>query len=270
MPYSGNNGLFVNGNSGSGGGWQPSDGLFYWCPDAEPLVPNALDDEFNAPTLDAKWTIGNPGGNFAVNGGGGAGTLDIVKQMLRVTSLGNGGNRGGWITQSLNGATEWTIYSRTAMMGQAVNSFDSGLFATINAITTSPATTPFVTCGRFMNTTPANGCIARNWTNYTAVSTTTLAYVGFIGPYLRMRCLGTIIERDTSFDGLEWFRLGTTFDCVGLFGGIPTRVGLWADCALNLFTGIARFPFFRAFTGAGSSAFDATSIGRQIALPIYP
>jgi len=233
-------------------------GLPVWNPDLPPATPHALDDEFTDAALAAKWDTGNPGANFAA-------ALDTTAQMLRTTSAGNGGSRYGWVTQDISAYTEGAIYTKLALMSQNSGSFtEAALMLTEAAAlsTGTPTTARFYTCSHYISNTDV-AAEAGRWTNYTTQNSVFSSISQGFGPYLRFRWNGVAVERDVSSNGIEWFRMGTSQNMVFT----PTRAGLAHNCTLNAFTSIARFAFFRAFTGAGTSGFDATRIGRISFLP---
>lgn len=258
---------------GTGGGWEPADGLFNWNPDEPPESASSLDDEFTEATLNAKWTIGNPGGNFAVVGavGGAAGSLDTIRKMLRVTSAAAAGQRWGWVSQPLP-AGDLTAFFVTRCLLSALsgNNGTAGLLLGASDLQSAPTTADFYTIERYA-VAAGLGIVARRYSSYTTVAATTQNYAGPAAQYLACS-LSTVAGVSTivpywSNDGVCFYQLGTAGVALPFTASF---VGLGADCNVVGNDGIARFDFFRAFTGAGTGTRDAVGIGRQVALPIYP
>lgn len=234
--------------------------LNMYFPDAPPLVPSAQDDEFTGSVLDPKFTVWDPGGI-------GTWSIDTTKRMAKVTGNMAGTQRIAGLIQQLPG--ECASYCKVAGVfhAQDVGSLlEVGLAITGN-VDAAP-TTAFarsVTQYGYNNATDiGQGSRAQSWATYSTAPTEFWQLASEVRSYFRIRRSGLEVWLDSSPDGVTWYGSGNKQTIANLWGFGPC-------VAINDFSGpgtttpwAAYFKFIRCFSGAGTSGFDATSIGRYL------
>lgn len=200
-------------------------------PDAPPVSPNAMDDEFNDSAsmsgpvngLDAKWSW--------LNQGAAAVTFPQVG-LLRLAIAAQASTNARIIVQTLP-AAPWSFAAKISLESAAVDFADCGLvlYDSVNG--------DFYTFNILVRTVVSSFRFAVNSARYTNFTTNAGADpVAFeLGTnnqvYLRVDMTGTTISFWISNDGIAWIRLGTFTDAVGV-----TRVGF--VCNENNNTGLTR------------------------------
>ena len=222
-----------------------------WLPGARPLIPSVLDDEFDGSlaAFNARWNKADPDSRY---------THSLANGRLTVTGIGVGSARWVRYTQPTP-AAEFVIYTKVS--GETTN---------------TNYTTVGIIVAQDLATDPANGdsqnmsmewtvggsyLINRTYTGYIAFgATATALHPPASGAYLRMRVNGTSVAGDFSQDGVSWVNVSTL-----TLGYTPSRVGLGMnkDDAVQ---GWGHYEFFRCIPGPGTSAFNATSLGREVDL----
>lgn len=230
-----------------------------WNPDAAPLVAHACDDEMQGGAIDAKWGTWDPGSVVS------AWSMDTTRKMLAAQSTTTAGLRNAGRYQAIP-ASEFTAYTKCNLLTDIDYTTDtnqwvgSGLFVA-GDIVSNPTTAAFFTAGVLYITGANTGQYAQswNWTNHSTLGVNVERPGPF--PYYRLRVNGTSVSAEASCDGLSWLliRSGTLSFTPAYFGLVLNHYNNITGVNLN-----PRWQFFRCFSGAGSSAYNANSIGRYI------
>lgn len=183
-------------------------------PDKPPTTPNAKDDEFNAGSLDGKWTWDNQGTATA--------TFSIDSIQLR--ALANGTSSTKSIRQTLPGSTPWTITAKLDYFCRTNPTFfKAGLLLSdgtkITSLGFANNTNLEVSDTKFNNN--SSGGIGT-----TNSATITLSqFPGKFPNYFRITDNGTNLFYYFSFDGGFWYEL-TNISRTNFFTGGATHFGL--------------------------------------------
>ena len=220
-----------------------------WMPDAPPASPSVYDDEFTAGTLDAKWSEFDPGSVITV-------AMDTTRKMVVLTDATGSGAIAG-IVQPLPNA-ELALYMRWHGDG-AAGSPSPAFILTQGLISTSDVFITYI--GVYRNSANNPGVAAFAYSDYTGTSGTTKgsANIGMVPGWLRLR-----LPNDGNFY-VDVSPCGVGFHHVfsNSIGILPAYfgIGLWTSPGVP---GTVRYPYFRAFSGPGASAFGANHIGRYV------
>jgi hypothetical protein len=243
---------FLNGT----GAWSSPGvgGVSLWYPDAPPSSPHSCDDEMNGSVVNAKWTELDPANQVTWS-------MDTTAHMLKAvgTDPGTGNTRLSGLYQAVP-ASEFTIYTRCSNIysSTVAKALDVGIFVSED-LAANPTTADLRAASLFQFNT-GRGVRNAAYAAYNGAVTVGTSYSD-PQPYLRIRCNGTAYVSDVSFDGISWFllqavTLGFTPAHFGVFiaqagsGAGPEATGYWK--------------FFRCFSGAGVSGYNATRIGRYV------
>lgn len=248
--YSGDTGTFLRGDgtfatTGIGG-------IQSWYPDAPPASAHSCDDEMDGGSVDAKWTEWDPSDSVTFS-------MDTTRHMLKCVQTGNGGVRWAGLYQAVP-ASEFAIYAKVHPIyaSPQTNGMGLGIFVS-DDIATNPTTADFREIDLGMSTNSFGGIQTRTWTAYNGTASATFTKSLFPTPYLRIRCNGTTFLSESSPDGVTWF----TIDNATL-GFTPTHMGICFVVTQNTIEGTGLVSFFRVFSGAGTSGYHSTHIGRYI------
>lgn len=227
-----------------------------WNPDLPPTSPHACDDEMLGGAVDAKWGTWDPGSVVS------AWSMDTTRKMLQAQSTTSAGQRVAGRYQAIP-HSEFTIYTKPSLLTDIDYATDTnqwvsaGLLVAGN-IAGSPTTAPFFTAGlQYVTSSGLQFGQSWAWSNYTTLGTNVERAGQFI--YYRLRVNGIACFAECSCDGQSWLLIRS-----GNLGFTPAYLGLQLTHYNNT-VGInvqPRWQFFRCFSGAGSSAYNATSIGR--------
>lgn len=244
----------------AGTGWDPADGLFHWNPDAEPASPGS----------DSLWFPSSSWTGFTEWDAGNAATWDVdtTRRMGRGASTGDGNIRWSGMYRAIP-ASEFVVYTQCNLLTEySVTAAAAGLFVA-GDIAGSPTTADFRTLDttRVAGNSLSSTVRARDWDAYNGTPSASDTAPAGPAPYLRMRVSGTTVHSDISINGVDWAALGASARTVGF---TPAYFGVAALEVTNGVTSKALFRFIQTYSGTGSSAYDATAIGRGVSLPIYP
>lgn len=227
-----------------------------WMPGAPPLTPHSRDDEGDGLALDLgtlaggnKWQEWDPDSKHAWD-------LNTARQTIRCTALPDGapGIRvAGGIFQVVP-ASEFAFCTRVLRCPGG----ELGLFVSADVVA-SPATANYRTCAYGQGLVRA--CEYAQYDSETEISATLGTIARNPATWLRMRCNGTTVASDFSNDGNVWFELASV-----TAGFTPVHFGIFVLNADDSSTRVYEAEFFRVFSGGGTSAFDATEIGRLMPL----
>lgn len=224
-----------------------SGGSSIFSADVPPTSPSSQDDEFPTGAINARWSTWDPATIL---------TKSIDNHHLYLKTTGNSTDRWAGLYQAVPGS-EFAIYTKTMANGGIGNFFEPAIFVSDN-ISSSPTTADFRTLEAVLGAT-TNSMFTRTWSAYNGSGSSSTNNNGFLACYMRLRCNGTACTSDFSLEGVNWLTLATI-----TLGFTPTHMGLAFNNTTNLVTKGARFKFFRCFAGAGTSGFDATSIGGML------
>lgn len=214
-----------------------------WNPWVAPNAPSAYNDEFNGPAV-VGWNVWDVPGYLSTS---------IVNGALRLTATrpsGTGRAMVGLYKQIPD--TEYAVYTSAQFHGVMSTSINGGV-AICQDLSTVPTTADFRTCERGFSS--GEYTVSRTWSAYNGSLSLSSATLGWgAGRFLRHRVNGTLVNTDVSGDGKRWCMLANQTLTA------PLSVALCIDLEQTGSISID-FDFFRVFTGAGSSGFDATSIG---------
>ncbi|MBI4209009.1 MAG: hypothetical protein HY538_04805 [Deltaproteobacteria bacterium] len=187
-------------------------------PNNPPSTANALDDEFNDSSLNAKWTEWNLGSASY--------TITEANHLLKVNVPTNNPYETAGIYQALpDGFGDFTLVTKVSITGSQTNYLNMGLMTMQGTTNNSDiAALAF----SYRNTNGPIMIWAGNLTDYLAGAGTTYPKlynpVYFTSVYLRMRRTGTTLIREYSLDGIGFFLLDSSAEPftpvnVGLFWG---------------------------------------------------
>jgi hypothetical protein len=236
--------------NGTGGYTSPGGigGLSIWCPDAPPTSPHTCDDEFNAGSVAAKWTELDQGSYVTFS-------ADTTRHMLKAVGTGNGSGRLAVLYQAVP-ASEFVLYAKVATVYRATaGAIQMGVFVSEDLVG-APTTADFRELSRFSFNSGSGGR-SSIWTKWDTQSTTVDRSIGFT--YLRLSCNGTSYFADQSPDGLVW-----DYVTHATLGFTPVHMGISFVVSGSGVEGTGYMEFFRVFSGAGVSPYNATSIGRYL------
>lgn len=185
-------------------------------PDTPPGSPNAIDDEFSAGSLDAKWIWENQGSaNASLQGG----VLTLIAPTAASDNL-------RILKQSISGT--WEVSAKIAVYGSS--NYNSGGLCVGNN-----SSGKWSVLGRIFNTAQGYSCwwVGRynSATSYSASLLTSQAAVHILGGlhqfcYLSIEYDGTSIKYKVSGNGVNFATIYT--ETASAFLGTPDRIGLHA------------------------------------------
>lgn len=207
--------------SGGGGG-----GSGNILPDAHPVSPDALDDEFEATSLDGKWIWVNQGGASAI----------LHNGSILLAGDTTGGANNNVLQQAITGAS-WTIQAgRLFMRSGSV----AGSNSSIGIIVRNSANSHITLFGMF--TAPAITQLVQQLNSPTSVSSNTLSAgslpAGILGDtgesapvYYRIVYDGTNLKYQVSGTGIEGTYYQLYAESVASWLGAITHVGFGVNSA---------------------------------------
>lgn len=221
-----------------------------WDPEAPPVSPHACDDEFDGLVLDPKWTAWDHSASQTR-------TLDTTRKMFQQQQTGNGTVRAGGIYQAVP-ASEFAVYARFSIAFPPTNASGASIGLMVGDDLSNVAS-DFRAIDVNGNNTTGLQVSTRTWSAYNGsqTSVTTRTYPG--GGYLRLRVNGTACASDYSPDGVAFWMIASV-----TLGFTPVHFGISGASAENAVQVTSWAHWFRVFSGAGTSAFNGTSIGRYI------
>lgn len=234
----------VNGTTAT---WQtPSSGnsLSQYLADIAPSSPHSDNDEFNDNSIAGAWATWDFAAiaTFAENANG-----------LEITATGNGAVR--WCGKyKAVPASEFAIIIKVGLHGQIASGGAEAGIVVLQDATSAAGDLRGIGIDIDLNATSV-AVTSRTFTAYNGSASAITSSAAVYPPYLRVRCNGTAMETDHSHDGLSWKRHSTV-----TLAFTPTHVGLGL-LAVGVSAVTGRFRFYRVWSGAGSSGFDASSIG---------
>ncbi len=258
-------GQVLTATSATAAEWQDSAsgglGFSQYYPDAPALIPHACDDDFLVSPLDAKHLVWDPSSIATWS-------VDTTKRMAKATGVCSGTRVLTGLLQQLP-ASECAIYCKAHMVFHALNIvgnlIEVGLAITGN-MSAGPATEPayiVTTYGYGQITNISQGHRVQTFTNYQTYASESAAH-NDVRSYFRIRRNGLSVWFDTSPDGVSWFGSGPGQSLAGLWGfGLVVGIHDFSGGSTGT-PWTAYFQFLRVFSGAGSSGFDSTSIGRYV------
>lgn len=220
-----------------------SGGSSIFSADVPPASPSAYDDEFPAGSINAKWSTWDVAGIL---------TKSISNNHLKLKITGNGSDRWAGLYQAVPGS-EFAIYTKMGVTGTLTNFMEACIFVSEN-LGSNPSTADFRTL-EYVVGAALDQPFTRTWSAYNGSASASTQW-GIPAAYARMRLNGTTCSTDFSIDGVNWLELATV-----TLGFTPVHMGLAFNNTTNGVAKDAFFKFFRCFSGAGTSGFDATAIG---------
>lgn len=226
-------------------------GFPHWEPNAAPLIAHACDDEMQGAVVDAKHIEWDQGGVATYS-------MDTTRKMLKAVGTSDGTARLSALLQAVPD-TEFAAYTKvdTIMSPDASAVVDAGLILTDG--TGAGATARCVNMFHYDNASDV-GQGSRCMSHAAYNSPTILnSYIG-AKSYLRLRRNGSDVWFDHSHNGVTWHR-ATKFVYAGIthFG-----LGFAVSGGIAGYEATAYWQFLRVFSGAGTSGYHATSIGRYV------
>lgn len=228
-----------------------------WHPKGFVASRSPLDDLFDRGTAgdwDYKWRKFDP--NAVLTQSIDA-NLNMGKLVIANGSAAN--DRAGAMLQAIP-ASEFVVYVKMhgSHTGQSANGLLFGIILGPDLL--SAPTSAFVTGEINVSSTSSTiRSAVRTWTNSTLISTTPNTY-NISAQGLRMRVNGTSWDVDASVDCRTWVRINNTSPMTAAF--TPAYVGVFASDEDNNNTPETVWvDAFQVISGAGSSGFNATSMG---------
>lgn len=241
-----------------------------WVPDAPKTAPHACADWFQASSLDAKWTVLDPGTVFTK-------AVDTTRRMYALSATSPGPANASVLAGvgQATPASEFSVAAKVANIfhsaggGAETCAFEVGLFVSED-IGANPTTADIYTFGSYQfdnngGSGNAQGMRARGpWSAYNVGGGGLDSVVTSVRPYVRVRMNGAVCRAETSPDGVSWYRLwnGTLAFTPSYFGVYAafTHGGTWTTGS----PAVGLIDFVDVASGAGSSAVDALQLGRFI------
>lgn len=225
--------------------------LRQYLADIAPSSPHADDDEFSDGSIDADWSTWDLGAASPTFGEGDAG--------LSIGTAGNGAFRWAGKYKAIP-ASECVFYTKMQLTGVADSAGGAQAALALFQDPTS-ASADIRTFELSGSDTATNIAISsRTWAAYNTASGLTQSLISPCAPttsvYFRIRLNGTTCASDYCTDGRAWKQHSSV-----TLSFTPSHVGLIGNTFGSGLSSTAWFRFFRVFSGAGVSAFDATSIG---------
>jgi hypothetical protein len=185
-------------------------------PDKPPASPNAKDDEFNAGSLDGKWTWNNQG----------TATASFSVDSIQLRALANSTASVKSIRQALP-ATPYTITAKFDYFCRTNPAFfKAGLLLSdgtkITSLGFANNTSLEISDTKFNNSTSGGVGVTNN------VTLVLTQLPGKFPTYFRITDNGTTLTYDFSFDGGFWYQL-TNISRTNFFPSGPTHFGLCMD-----------------------------------------
>lgn len=193
-----------------------------WFPLTQQSPLNAKTDYFPGSTLNAKWTLWNPGANTTA-------TVSST-QRLQLTQTTHAGNAVGGIRQSAPAATRYAITSFVGVRGIVNNIMDGGIFVAAD-IAGAPTTAAFLTVDNTNNSAVAGGAMSVSlfrWTNYTTLAGASYDVVNGIGAFLIRLFVDTVGANYmvlVSPNGYSWRKIAVLAFASAPFAGNPQYIG---------------------------------------------
>ncbi len=224
-----------------------------YLPDLRPTSPHADNDEFNDGSVSGSWTTWD----FA--------TLQSEAEGangLELTQTGNGTVRWSGKYKAVPNS-EFAVIMKVALNAESSSTGGAVAIAVFQDATSSTGDFRTIELDIALNTT-STAIVSRTFAAYnngTPSASTTSPAVPATAVYLRVRCNGTSMKTDYSSDGHNWKMHSSV-----TLGFTPAQVGPAVLGIDNAIPYTATFRFYRVFSGAGSAAFNASSIGRNVNL----
>lgn len=222
-------------------------------PDAVPSSAHTDDDECDGGSLDAGWTLWDPGTALSSFSGSDKRYTVTPSNGTTVVAL-------GYYKAVPN--TEFSITGKFSMdipLEASSAPHRCGLFVA-DDVSANPTTADFRTVG-LQNATVGTGVQSHyaTWTAYNAAPAAT--NVGGHHPYGRIRCNGTSMWIDVSPDGISWRSAVTA-----TLGFTPVHCGFFVSRGGSAASEapIGRFYWIRFKSGAGASTFTTGLPGRHV------
>jgi len=220
-----------------------------WSADAPPVTAGSLDDEFDDNSFDTvNWTEFDVPGLLTI-------TEDDLGAKLTQITAGGENNVGAF---KLVPNADWTIWTRVAFVGNALNYGCAGLLIGKD-LAGDPANSELIAHLLVVSSTTIS-CSVSYYTKWNTLNTTWAGWAAkhpVTHIYLRVRRLGGTLCFDFSTDGQGWVQLHLHAE-----PWPPKNVGILTN---NVNTGVsiaARFQFFR-YLAYGLNTLTNTS-GRRI------
>ncbi len=234
--------------------WQaPSGGsLGVWNPDVPDTTVTGYDattsDEFDAGSLDAKWLEADPAGKLTLG-------IDTPRRMMSMDLISAGVAAWTFAYQAVPGS-EFAAYAKVYCIQPVTSQVQAGVFVSED-LAAAPTTADI----RAVSTYYYNSIVGLESGTYSAYNggisaSYSLETAGY-HQYVRIRCNGTTCSTDVSIDGVSWVTTATA-----VLGFTPVHFGIGARSTTT--AGKILVDFFRVYEGAGTSAVDATYIGKRV------
>jgi hypothetical protein len=203
-------------------------------PDDIPASPATQDDEFNAGSLDAKWTWVNQG----------IATTSFSYGRLLMTMAAEGSNNFHYIYQAVPG-TDWTLTVKVYPSGAAATNPSSGIVLADS----SGKLTDFFAGTKNTVVTELNKIGVTNWNSPSSFNSGFGTDQGWADRrnYLRVQQSGSNLIYSSSADGIHYITHGTQGKTSFLSSG-PTRFGIFVNSNDASFGVTAVVDYFRVTT----------------------
>lgn len=218
-----------------------------WSADAPPQIAHAKDDEVISGSLSGQWAETDTDAMM---------TADVWNNHIRLSYTGAGTQKNAWLYQTVPAGGEFIFTTKLSVLTSTTPTNHQRLGI---CVLEDGADSSKKQHGIFLVPSLAQ-IYGGTWANYTAAETALGSPAGNLNmnAYLRMRCNGTTCSADYSTDGVSWYQVWTA-----VLTYTPAHFGLWMNNT-SVITVKALYKFFRVQSGVGTSAYDATTIGRYV------